>query len=213
MRTSSVEAVVLLISVLALLSLAPMAEAQVATPDYVLLDTERTSTLQQELQAAADNGYRLVPGQGSWGRPMAILEKVLEPEPIEYLLLATAQTGTLQDEIDEAAAQGYRLANFLGKDTEAVVVMRRAPGQADPTHEYVVLGTKRAETMGKELRAKAANGFHLVGQSYFSNPLSSLVGILDIDIPEMVAILERTLPRLTTETAPGVPETVLVKSR
>ena len=53
MRTSAVEAVVLL----ALLSLAPMAEAQVAAPDYVFLDTERTSTLQRELQEAADNEY------------------------------------------------------------------------------------------------------------------------------------------------------------
>ena len=67
MRTSAVEAVVLL----ALLSLAPMAEAQVAAPDYVFLDTEQTSTLQRELQEAADNEYRLVPGQGSWGRQTA----------------------------------------------------------------------------------------------------------------------------------------------
>ena len=69
MRTSSVAAV------LALLSIAPMAEAQVAAPDYVFLDTEKTSTLQRELQAAADNGYRLVSGYGSWGRPTVILEK------------------------------------------------------------------------------------------------------------------------------------------
>ena len=57
MRTSSVEAVVVLVSVVALLSLAPMAEAQVAAPDYVFLDTEQTSTLQRELQEAADNEY------------------------------------------------------------------------------------------------------------------------------------------------------------
>ena len=53
MRTNSVEALVLLVSVLALLSLAPMAEAQVATPNYVILDTERSSTMQRELQKAA----------------------------------------------------------------------------------------------------------------------------------------------------------------
>ena len=127
MRTSAVEAVVLL----ALLSLAPMAEAQVAAPDYVFLDTEQTSTLQRELQEAADNEYRLVPGQGSWGRQTVILEKVFYPEPIEYLLLATAQTATLQDEIAEAATQGYRLTSVIGTDGEAIVVMQRAPGQAD----------------------------------------------------------------------------------
>ena len=162
MRTSSVAAV------LALLSLAPMAAAQVAAPDYVFLDTEKTSTLQRELQAAADNGYRLVSGYGSWGRPTVILEKVLEPEPIEYLLLATAKTGTLQDEIAEAATQGYRLTSVFEKGGEAVVVMQRAPGQADPTHEYVVLGTKRLDTMEEEFRAAAANDFKLVGHDGFA---------------------------------------------
>ena len=116
MRTSSVAAVVLF----ALLSVAPLAEAQVAAPDYVFLDTDQTSTLQRELQEAADNGYRLVSSYGSWGRPAVILEKVLDPEPIEYLLLATANTGTLQDETAEAAARGYRLASVFEKGGEAV---------------------------------------------------------------------------------------------
>ena len=170
MRTSSVAAV------LALLSLAPMAAAQVTAPDYVFLDTEKTSTLQRELQAAADNGYRLVSGYGSWGRPTVILEKVLEPDPIEYLLLATAKTGTLQDEIAEAPR--HRLTSVFEKGGEAVVVMQRAPGQADPTHEYVVLGTKRLDTMEEEFRAAAANGFKLVGQSHYNNPSATAVRIL-----------------------------------
>ncbi len=191
MRTNSVEALVLLLSILAFMSLAPMAEAQVAAPDYLVLDTERTGTMQQELQEAANNGYRLVPGQGSWG-PTAILEKAGDPEPIEYFLLATSKTGTLQNEIDEAATQGYRLASVLGKGDEAVVVMQRASGQADPTHEYVVLGTKRAGTMEEELLAAAANGFRLVGQSHYNRPSSEIVAIL-FDLPEMVAILERPL--------------------
>ena len=133
--------------------------------------------MQQELREAADKGYRLVPGQGSWG-PTAILEKAVDPEPIEYFLLATSKTGTLQDEIDEAATQGYRLASVLGKGDEAVVVMQRVPGQADPTHEYVVLGTKRAGTMAEELRAEAANGFRLVGQSHYNSPSSEIVALL-----------------------------------
>ena len=191
MRTDSVEARVLSLSVLALVSLAPTAEAQVAAPDYVVLDTERTGTMQQELQEAADNGYRLVPGQGSWG-PTAILEKAVDPETIEYFLLATSKTGTLQDEIDEAAAEGYRLAGVLGKGDEAVVVMQRASGQADATHEYVVLGTKRAGTMEEELLAAAANGFRLVGQSHYNSASSDIVSLL-IDVPERVAILERRL--------------------
>ena len=204
MRTSSVTAVVLL----ALLSLTPTAAAQVAAPDYVFpdyvfLDTKQTSTLQRELQEAADNGYRLVSGYGSWGRPTVILEKVLEPEPIEYLLLATAKTGTLQDEIAEAATQGYRLASVFEEGGEAVVVMQRAPGQADPTHEYVVLGAKRLGTMEEEFLAAAANGFKLVGQSHYNSPSTTALRILTAAVTfgaaagdavrEMVAVLERPL--------------------
>ena len=189
MRTNSVNSLVVSLSVLALMSLALTAEAQVATPDYLVLDTERTGTMQQELQEAADNGYRLVPGQGSWG-PTAILERAVDPESVEYLLLATSKTGTLQAEIDDAAIQGYRLASVLGKGDEAVVVMQRAPGQVNPTHDYVVLGTKRAGTMAEELRAEAANGFRLVGQSHYNSPSSEIVAIL-FELPEMVAILER----------------------
>ena len=215
MRTSSVAAVVLL----ALLSLAPMAAAQVAAPDYVFLDTEKTSTLQRELQEAADNGYRLVSGYGSWGRPTVILENILEPEPIEYLLLATAKTGTLQDEIAEAATQDYRLTSVFEKGGEAVVIMQRAPGQADPTHEYVVLGTKRLGTMEEEFLAAAASGFKLVGQSHYNSPSSIALKILttaatlgassggDV-IREMLAVLERPLQQVA---ASGVrPSTTLV---
>ena len=197
MRTSFVAAG------LALLALAPMAAAQVAAPDYVFLDTEKTSTLQRELQAAADSGYRLVSGYGSWGRPTVILEKVLEPAPIEYLLLATAKTGTLQDEIAEAATRGYRLTSVFEKGGEAVVIMQRAPGQAAPTHEYVVLGAKRVGTMEEEFRAAAANGFKLVGQSHYNNPSATAVRILTaavtlgaagVDVmQEMLAVLERPL--------------------
>ncbi len=182
--------------------LAPLAEAQVATPDYVFLDTQQTGTLQRELQEAADNGYRLVSGYGGWGRPTVILERALEPEPIEYLLLATAKTGTLQDEIAEAATQGYRFTSVFEIGGEAVAVMQRAPGQADPTHEYVVLGTKRLGTMEEEFLAAAANGFKLVGQTHYNSPSSIALGVIttvvtlgaasgaDV-IREMLAVLER----------------------
>jgi len=184
--------------------LAPMAEAQVATPDYLFLDTVKTSTLQRELQEAADTGYRLVSGYGSWGRPTVILERVLEPEPIEYLLLATAKTGTLQDEIAEAATHGYRFTSVFEIGGEAVAVMQRTPGQADPTHEYVVLGTKRLGTMEEEFLEAAANGFKLVGQTHYSSPSSITLGAIASAVTlgaapgahlirEMLAVLERSV--------------------
>ena len=109
----------------------------------------------------------------------------------------------MQDEIAEAATQGYRLASVFEKGGEAVVVMQRAPGRVDPTHEYVVLGAKRVDTMEEEFLAAAANGFKLVGQSHYNSPSSTALRILvsaftfgaaggDV-IREMLAVLERPL--------------------
>ena len=110
----------------------------------------------------------------------------------------------MQGEIAEAAAQGYRLASVFENGGEALVVMQRAPGQADPTHEYVVLGTKRLDTMQEEFLAAAANGFKLVGQSHYSSPSATAVRILaaavtmgaaaGVDVAqEMLAVLERRI--------------------
>ena len=82
--------------------------------------------------------------------------------------------------------------------------MQRAPGQADPTHEYVVLGTKRLDTMEEEFRAAAANGFKLVGQSHYNNPSATAVRILTVTlgaavvdvVQEMLAVLERPLQQV-----------------
>jgi len=158
--------------------------AQAQPPDYLLLDTMKTSTMQVELQGAADRGYRLVPGQGSW-LLSALLEKpTADVEPVDYLLLATSKSGTMQKEMDGAAAQGYRFASVLGIGPEVVVCMERRKGATARTHEQKLLATTKISTMEKELRADTAKGFRFVGQTVFTNWLG----------PEYVAILERRLP-------------------
>jgi hypothetical protein len=159
------------------------AGAQTApAPDYLLLDTARTGTMQMELQEAADRGYRLVPGQGSW-LLSAILERTGEVAPVDYLLLATSRSGTMQEEMDAAAAQGYRFASVLGIGREVIIAMQRSRGSVAKTHEQMLLATTNIGTMERELLAAAAKGFRFAGQTVFDRAFGG---------PEYVAILERT---------------------
>lgn len=106
--------------------------------EYRLLATSRTSTMQRELQDAADAGYEFV-GQTVFeslfgGKEVAvILERdtdALSKARYEYRLLATKRTSTLQKELDEVGRLGYQaLAMTVGETAtgggELVVITRK----------------------------------------------------------------------------------------
>jgi hypothetical protein len=105
---------------------------------YRLLATSKTSTLQKELQEAADAGWEAV-GQTVFSsvfggaETVGILERSSEtPSALKYVykLIATSKTSTLQKEVQEAAAQGYQAVGLtVGKTaiggSEVVVIMRK----------------------------------------------------------------------------------------
>jgi hypothetical protein len=113
----------------------------VAAPqfEYRVLATNRTSTMQTELQQAADAGFRYV-GQTVFksrfgGSEVAcILERDTtseRPERHEYRLLATSKTSTMQKELQEAGAQGFEMVGLtVGQTalggTELVSILRRS---------------------------------------------------------------------------------------
>lgn len=106
---------------------------------YKLLATSKTSTMQRELQDAANDGYEFV-GQTVFeslfgGKEVAvILERDKDASmktKWEYKLLATKKTSTLQKELDEAGKQGYQALGMTVGDTaigggELVVITRKA---------------------------------------------------------------------------------------
>lgn len=182
MREGFVRAVAVSMSIWPTLLVPTVADAQVAKPEYLVLDTARTGTMQKELQEAADRGYRLVIGQGSW-LLSAILEKAAgDVEPIEYLLLSTSRSGTMQKEMDGASAQGYRFASVLGIGKDVIIAMQRKKGATTRTYHQVLLATSGIKTMERELLAEVAKGFRFVGQTVFDRLIGG---------PEYVAILER----------------------
>ena len=99
---------------LTLLVLAPSAMAQ-QPEKYLLLATNRTGTMQDELNEAGARGYRFAGTQGgetAFGGHEAVVIVALDPEGrrFRYILLATNRTGTMQSEMNEAPPE----YNFAG---------------------------------------------------------------------------------------------------
>ncbi|HUU33190.1 MAG TPA: hypothetical protein VMW48_03950 [Vicinamibacterales bacterium] len=108
------------------------------TYNYRLLATNRTSTLEKELQEAGEAGYHAV-GQtvfeSMFGgkETVAIVQKSSDQAAVryEYKLVATTKTSTLEKELREAAEAGFEAMDLtVGKTaiggSEIVVITRRA---------------------------------------------------------------------------------------
>lgn len=104
---------------------------------YLLLATNKTSTMQKELQAAGDEGYDYK-GQTVFETTfggqevVVILENDREAKPIsyEYKLLATSKTSTMQKEISVEGKAGFALVGLTVSKTafggsEVVSILRR----------------------------------------------------------------------------------------
>ncbi|MEZ5320324.1 MAG: hypothetical protein R2752_23175 [Vicinamibacterales bacterium] len=106
--------------------------------EYRLLATNRTSTMEQEMQAASDAGFhyrgQTVFSTSFGGKEViVILERDIDhPEPggWDYRLLATSRTSTMEKEVQQAANQGFTVVGLTVADTairgkELVTIMRR----------------------------------------------------------------------------------------
>lgn len=111
---------------------------------YKLLATNRTSTMERELQAAAQDGYEYV-GQtvfrSAFGgdEVVCILERDKDDSgaPSQYRLLATTKTSTLQRELQDVEKAGYEVMGMtVGKTAlggrELVAITRRVPVASRP---------------------------------------------------------------------------------
>jgi len=105
---------------------------------YLLLATSKTSTMQKELQTAADEGFeyrgQTVFASAFGGNEVVVIlerDKETGQSPLyDYRLLATKKTSTMQKEIQEAADQGYEFVAVTVSKTafggnELVTIMKR----------------------------------------------------------------------------------------
>jgi hypothetical protein len=105
---------------------------------YKLLATNKTSTMQKEMQEAGDAGYeykgQTVFKSAFGGKEVVVileLDRSIKDRPsFEYRLLATKKTSTMQKELLEAGNAGFEFVGVTVADTamggaEVVSILRR----------------------------------------------------------------------------------------
>ena len=100
---------------------------------YRLLATSRTSTMQKELNEAAEGGYRLL-ARTMIAKQQAFVGSVeivvlmerppTAPKQYEYKLLATTRTSTLQKEVIESQAAGFVIVGMVSRGEHMVILER-----------------------------------------------------------------------------------------
>lgn len=163
--------------------LSPVAVGQVTSAadhsqryDYRVLATQKTSTMQKELNEAGAEGFRfedIMGGNTEWGGSESVVvvsrDRLSEKKPsFEYRLLATNKTSTMQKEMQQVGDAGFMYkgqtvfeTSFGGK--EVVVIMERDREAQPVRYEYKLLATKKTSTMQRELMEAAEIGFRFVG--------------------------------------------------
>jgi len=115
----------------------PLDREPEALYQYKLLATSKTSTMQKELQEAADAGFeyrsQTVFKTTFGGQEVVVILELELDKPIasfEYKLLTTKKTSTMQNELREAGEAGYEFVGFTVSKTtfggsELVIILRR----------------------------------------------------------------------------------------
>lgn len=177
-----------------LLAAAPHpAAAQAPGPvQFRVLATNRTSTMEKELNEAAEAGYRfasVMGGETAIGgkEVVAVVEKTSATTGrFAYRLLATSKTSTMEKELREAADAGYEycgqtIFNSLMGGQEVVIILERDK-DATSRSDYRLLATSKTSTLEKELKAEGETGYHLIGMTVAKTAFGGA---------ELVAILKR----------------------
>ena len=144
--------------------------------DYRLLATTRTSTMEKEMNEAADTGYvfaGVMGGETAIGgnEVVVVMVKNLSAQAAarkKYKLLAASRTSTMQKEMQQAGDEGFEYrgqtvfqSGFGGR--EVATIMERDPDVRPGRRVYRLLATSRTSTMQKELREAGEAGFRLLG--------------------------------------------------
>jgi len=167
-----------------------VAVAQDLRYQYKLLATTKTSTMEKELNQAAESGFvfsATMGGETAFGGNEAVVLMVRSDEKARrrYKLLATNKTSTMQKEMRAAGDEGFRYcgqtvfnSTFGGK--EVAVILELNMDEPAKRYEYQLLATSKTSTMQKELNEAGAEGYLLQGVTVAKTAFggAELVGIL-----------------------------------
>ena len=175
---------------------APALAQKSSAVEYRVLATNKTSTMQKEMQEAAAAGFRfgdVMGGDTAFGgsEVVVIMHRAGSlSAQFEYRLLATNKTSTMQKEMQEAGDAGFEYrgqtvfkSTFGGKEVVAILEKPLDDRQI-VKYEYRLLATKKTSTLQKELAEAGEGAYEFVGMTV----AKTLVGG-----DEVVAILRRRL--------------------
>lgn len=143
--------------------------------DYRVLATSKTSTLEKEMNEAADAGFRfsfVMGGETAIGgsEGVAVMTRAGGGAAYAYKLLATSKTSTMQKELQEASDAGYEYrgqtvfkSTFGGQ--EVVCILERDKNVNPRQYDYRLVATTKTSTLEKELREVGAGGYEILGMT------------------------------------------------
>ncbi|MGE0449296.1 MAG: hypothetical protein AB7Q29_06915 [Vicinamibacterales bacterium] len=159
----------------ALALMTPLSVYAQATYDYRVLATSKTSTLEKEMNEAAEAGFRfsfVMGGETAVGgnEGVAVMTKTGQSGRYAYKLLATSKTSTMQKELQEASDGGFEYrdqtvfkSTFGGQ--EVVCILERDKDAPDRKYDYKLLATTKTSTLEKELREAGEAGYEVMGMT------------------------------------------------
>ena len=164
----------------------PRAEARV-------LATTKTSTMEKELNDAAEAGFRFVSVMGGetaiGGKEVVTVMSRTDGAPrgrFAYKLLATSRTSTMEKEMRESADAGFEyrgqtMFESLFGGQEVVVILERDKDSTE-RNDYRLLATSKTSTLEKELAQAGEAGYSVVGMTVAKTAIGGR---------ELVAIVRR----------------------
>jgi hypothetical protein len=171
---------------------AAQANANVAI-EFRVLATSKTSTMEKELNEAAEAGFRfqaVMGGETTVGgnEVVAVTSRTGDSKArYGYKLLATSKTSTMEKELQEAADAGFEYrgqtvfkSTFGGE--EVVCILERDKDADSQRSQYKLLATSKTSTLGKELLEAGAAGYQVMGMTVAKTALGG---------KELVAITRR----------------------
>ena len=183
----------LVVSAAAVAALSVPSRALAQSVDYRVLATNKTSTMEKELNEAAEAGFRyqaVMGGDTAIGgsEVVVVVSRTAEAKGrFSYKLLATSKTSTMEKELQQAADAGFEYrgqtvfkSTFGGE--EVVCILERDKDSGAERSQYKLLATSRTSTLQKELLDAGRVGYQILGMT---------VGKTAMGGNELVAILRR----------------------
>ncbi len=161
--------------------------------EYRVLATNKTSTMEKEMNEAADSGFvfsHVMGGDTAMGGKEVVTVMVKAPTAAKkkYKLLATSKTSTMQKEMQAMGDEGFEMRGqtvfesaFGGR--EVAVIMELDSTKPPQRIEFKLLATSKTSTMQKELSEAGKQGFVLSGLT---------VGKTALGGNELVSVLRRS---------------------